>query len=513
MSSRCWIYLRKSRAEGNDPDVLSAHRSAILRLARAHGDAPVIREEVGSGDTLTSRPVFSALLTELLALPPGAGGILYCMDIDRLTRGALSDRGQIQQALLHAGITIRTPGRDYDLARPDDDLMYEIRGLLGRQELAAYKRRAAAGRDDLTRRGIPPTGRGTYGYRWSKDEKRLLVVDEEFPIAQALFREAPELSVRRLAARYDLPIRTVARVLRNPVYCGYPARHCREQRWNGPKRARGQAPLPREQWLWPEQPGDYPAAVSRADWNQVQAALDRRIRGREKTTACDDWARDVVEFEACPGRVHLGTATLLPGMKSRLAYKIKPPDASTLYIYRETVHERAETAILRVLGTPGLLSKALALKAQVDREGRGDGATGRPGEPEWNTQSAMVVGKLRARLDDLLRREQAATDSEETASIARVRASVRKEIVSLLARQQQEAREGASIQAQERLLAALAEAEPGPEMWEQATEREKRELCGLFLERVVVRITPQPGRWLREVVRIDYRPWLLNCSG
>lgn len=505
---RAWIYLRKSRQESGDPDVLSAHRAILLRLAAADGVAippDHMIEEVGSGDTLKDRPRFSSLLERFRQSPECSGGLLYCMDVDRLTRGILADRGAVQQALLHAGIRIRTPEGTYDLSRPDDELMYEVRGLLGRQELASYRRRVKIKWEQMTREGELLTGGAPYGYRWDRNERTLVPEPEEFAVVQELFRLAPEISTRRLGPMFGLAPDHVLNILRNPIYTGYPARHCIRFRWKGGQGSAGTRVLKREEFTWPEKPGRYPAAVNRAEWEAVQAVLDERRRCRTKTGSTAGWCRDVVEFEGREeARVQLGSHHAA-GTGMYLTYTTIPEEPPRVYVDREIVHAAAWKALLGLVERPQVLAAALlAYRARKAAEAL-ESAPGRTLEA-LQQELSLARGAL-ARLKE----EEAAGDAEDRLANQGAQAAVKVRIEGLKREMGRREVPGVSNELPPALVEALPKVVPAlVEEWPGLSEGKRRMLTNALLSAVVVRVTPQPHPtpFLREVVAVRYQPWL-----
>lgn len=499
------MYLRKSRGEEDDPELLAAHRSILLRLAKEDG-VPMpkehIVEEVGSADSLAGRPRLIALLAGLQGLAPPI--VLYCMDIDRLTKGPLPDRAAIYSALVSAGVKIRTPSQWYDLTLPDDELMFELKALFGRQENAAHHRRVKAKWDDMTRKGVVLTGTAPTGYTWDKNIRNFVVEEVGAELVRALFAEAVDKSTYQLSQKHHVRASSILRILSNPVYSGYPARHCVKHQYAGPKGSAATRYLPREEWTWPEQIGTYPPLVSREQFDRVQTALKGRHRAGEKTGTTEGWCRGILEFEGLTGRIELGSH----GRKDNrhLVYQVKAIRRE--FIARKTVHTAAEKAIRRVLQAPGLPSAA----AQAQEDLKAQKAAQKA--PEHDADALIAeLSELRGQLDQLLAREIEATDPEEAASIARVR-TARRDRASQVAK----TLAGLSLSperhdALDRLLGEFADLlTGGADRWQKATETQKRVLAGAFLHRMVVRVTPQPmpAPYLREVVLIEYQPWLEN---
>jgi DNA invertase Pin-like site-specific DNA recombinase len=506
MKPRGLLYLRLSRALG-DPDdpeqiaaLLAAHRAALLRLAEQDG-VPVapadIIEEIGSGEYLRERPRFQALV-ERWERERWDDTALYTVAIDRLSRASLAEVGRIMEALVHAGIEVRTPQRRYDLSQPDDELFYAFLAALSRHELGRYRQRVAAKWREMTLAGEIVSGGDRYGYRWDKNLRNLVPVEPAFSVVCQLFTEALTLSVRRLAARHELPEGTVYNILHNPVYCGWPARHLRKVIWRGGQGKPGGRRLPPGEWLWPEQSGRYPAACTREQFLLVQAALQERERERTKTGSTNGWCRDVVQFAARPGaRIDLGSHHAAAGIY--LTYTTRPGEGSRLYVDRERVHARALPALAAVFARPAVLAAAVAARAAREPAARSARS------PEAVREA---LAARRAWHDELLRREGTAADEEERASLTRVRTETRAEIRAL-ARELQAVTPAAALSPS--LLAALPRAGSHfAAAWAALPEAGRRALAREVLAAVVVRITPQPHPrpWLREVVEVHYAEWL-----
>jgi hypothetical protein len=359
---RAWFYSRKSRALGDpdDPKLLEYHLKEMARKAE-EDDQPLPPErivfEIGSGEYIAERPRFAALLKEWEQLPLGCGGIIYTPEVARLSRGSQTEWGRIEEALRRACLRIRTRRRTFDLNDPDDSNWLEWEILYSRFELRMNKIRMAAWRAGQLRAGKIRTGRvPSLGY--GRDPKTgQPAPNERFPLLQQLCREALTTSVNELARRHHLAQSTLLWTLSNPLICGWPAQRYRsyipEKGWRRPGWR-----LPRDQWLWPDKPGDYPPACSRAQWEAIQAAIERRQYQRERCGSDAGYCRDVVTFVGHAGRVHLG-AVRPPQGEQYFSYDLQPASGPRLYIRRELVHERATTALRSVFTQPTWLKAAL----------------------------------------------------------------------------------------------------------------------------------------------------------
>ena len=118
------MYLRKSQADQPDEsteEVLAKHRKMLTELASNMGvrigDIDIY-EEIVSGESLYARPEMLRLLENVEA---GAYDGVFCMDIDRLGRGSMSEQGIILETFRLAETLIICPGKTYDLTNDADE--------------------------------------------------------------------------------------------------------------------------------------------------------------------------------------------------------------------------------------------------------------------------------------------------------------------------------------------------------------------------------------------------------
>ncbi len=239
------LYLRKSRAEFNDPeDTLSRHKSILLEMAASHGwEIPEehIYHEVVSGSTLYARPEMLRLLRNVEA---GSYDAVLCMDIDRLGRSAMSEQGLILETFQAAGCKIITPAKTYDLNNEIDQQYTELASFMARQELKLISRRMRRGLERTVQEG-GYVSNAPYGYRRVTIGRlpSLEPVPEEAEMVRMMFDLYVNQGVgctviaetlNRLGAvpRRGGPFHrsTVALILKNPVYCGKIARNKTESR-------------------------------------------------------------------------------------------------------------------------------------------------------------------------------------------------------------------------------------------------------------------------------------------
>lgn len=501
MKPNVWLYLRKSRFLGDpdDPTLLQAHRAILQRLAEADEivvpPAHVIAE-VESGEFIATRPEFRAFLEAIERLPAGAGGILYTIALDRLSRGDEREQARVRYALRRAGILIRTPSGTIDLSDPDAALLAGVRGELARHELARFKARLAQARAEKLRRGEVPTGEVPWGYRWSRDEQRPVPHPERFPILVACCREVLTTSVARLAARYRVSYSCLQRALHSPVICGWAA----HRYITVPHRTAGttSALLPRERWVWAERPGDWEPACTLAEWEAIQTALSARDCRREWTAREDGWSRDVLRLVGAPAGAW---ARMQTGGGHAVYAVVDPVTRKVLgYVRRDRVHAHVTAAIAPVLSRPDTLANALA-------RWEGERAPSAPVASEAELQAA--IEERRALLDRLARQEIAADEEESRASFARLRRELEGELRDLRRR----LRETQSAAAPPDLTPLLRElaglTDDTAAAWEAAPGGLRRPIVAALIAAVPFRITEEPHRQpRRELLPVEWQEWV-----
>ena len=157
------IYLRKSRAdEQNSDDTLTAHKDTLMTFA-ANNDLIVVKtyEEIVSGESLFARPQMLQLLQDI---ENNLYDAVLCMDIDRLGRGDMQEQGLIMNTFRNSDTRIITPREVYNPQNEKDEMFFEFKGIIARNELKAIKRRMLEG----TKRTIAAGGyvsEPPYGYQ------------------------------------------------------------------------------------------------------------------------------------------------------------------------------------------------------------------------------------------------------------------------------------------------------------------------------------------------------------
>jgi DNA invertase Pin-like site-specific DNA recombinase len=511
---RCF-YGRKSRLLG-DPenlDVFAHQINPLLRRAEAEGRPAKPEEivvEVGSGETIADRPEFAALLAQIEALRRGSGGEFWVWEIARLSRGDELERARIGAALRRAGVTIVTERQRYDLLDPAQSFLFSFQLLQAEFEVSLYKKRVADKRRELILAGEILTGLAPWGYLWDKNplpgrRRGQLVPDpERFPLLKQVCREVLTVSVERLGRRYGVPKSTLTKTLRNPAICGYPAWRHGPNDGRRPANRKSRILLPRGEWLMAKAPGDWPPACTKAEWEAIQATLDRRDCLKGKTLADEDgWCVDIVRFAGLDRQSRRGSVG--SGARSRPTYEVET-DGKVIWCLRQPVHEHATLVLGEALKRTETLAQQLALYRERMAPG---GAV--------EARETDLIGWLREReerekeLDALLLRELRA-DPEEAASIARVRAGLKAEVKRLTQAIQHAEQPAVRLPALEEVIDLL----PGigaafAAVWPETPGAVKRQVAAACIQSLTVTVERDPkhrGRYLRTYGPTLFQDWL-----
>ena len=283
------MYLRKSRTDEQaeargEGDVLARHRKTLTELA-AHNKDIIAEEyaEVGSADSISARKEMQRLLMDVLS---GKYAGVYCMDIDRLSRGDAADQATIIRTFQASDTIVRTPGRDYDFNKEADEDFGEMKLYFGRFEYKTIKRRLYKGRERSAGDGCYIGTRIPYGYSKVPAQGRngptLAVIPDQAETVRDMFRMyadgkssyyiADVLNARGIKPNYSdyWSPSTIRGILKNPLYIGKITWGKRVKRpitgADGVKRVINQRAIVSE--------GKHAPIVSEALWASVTALFD-----------------------------------------------------------------------------------------------------------------------------------------------------------------------------------------------------------------------------------------------
>ena len=248
------LYLRKSRKDveaekKGEGATLERHERALLELAKRQKlNVTHVFREIVSGETLKARPQMKELLSQV---EKGIWKGVLVVEVERLTRGALSDQDIISKTFTYSKTLIVTPFKTYDLTNRNDAEYLKFGLFMSNQEYTTINRRQQDGRNLSVIEGKYPGNKAPYGYRRKKLESSkgwtLEEYKEEADVVRMIFDlyvngELQEdgkykhlgvsLIVRRLNQLHMKPqkssvwvVSSVRDMLTNPVYAG-------KLRWN-----------------------------------------------------------------------------------------------------------------------------------------------------------------------------------------------------------------------------------------------------------------------------------------
>lgn len=283
------VYLRKSRADEDEPDALARHRETLLTFAKVNSiDIVEILEEIVSGENLYARPQMLKLLANVEL---NRYDSVLCMDIDRLGRGAMSSQGIILETFKGANCKIITPRRVYDLNNEIDEQYSEFETFMARQEYKMITRRMRRGIIASVKDGAH-VGEVPFGYSrvWLNDGKKpyLAINPETAQYVKLAFdmyvnagagcqQIADLLNSNGVKPKKSISWGRTAtrRILKNEIYTGtsiYNRNQNKAKRKDGDKNI--VTPKPREEWIVIK--NAFPAIVTQELFDSAQEIFTGR---------------------------------------------------------------------------------------------------------------------------------------------------------------------------------------------------------------------------------------------
>lgn len=170
------IYLRKSRDDENEVDVLSKHRQTLYAFVKQRKWTYDVYEEIVSGDSLDFRPQMKKLLERIE--DEIYDGVVV-MEIDRLSRGDDEDRGKIFKKFARYGVKVITPQEIYDLDNEDHMMRIGFWGFMARMEYMTIKKRLKQGKIAGAKQGKWTNGKPPFPYEYHRDTKTVSINPEK----------------------------------------------------------------------------------------------------------------------------------------------------------------------------------------------------------------------------------------------------------------------------------------------------------------------------------------------
>jgi site-specific DNA recombinase len=232
------LYLRRSRQDIEREkkfgiDTLHEQRTLMYKEVKKYPFAYTVYEEIGSGDKISSRPVFQSVLDNIKMKKTQA---IIVKDFSRLGRGDMRDSGFLYDFIQEHNVLIITPNKIYDPNNPSDLQMIRFEMFFYREEFEMIKKRLTGSRYTYALEGKWMTGGAgiPYGYQFDPATQKLTPHLEQGKVVTDIFRwyVNEEIGLQAICSRLRrLSIKTkmnkdvwtqitVRRMLENDVYIG-----------------------------------------------------------------------------------------------------------------------------------------------------------------------------------------------------------------------------------------------------------------------------------------------------
>lgn len=174
-------YLRRSRADEEyekktGEDTLKSQADLMNRVLSGYGIPFYQVNEIGSGDKISTRPVFQQVITDLRARKYQA---IAVKEISRMGRGSYTDMGIIYDLIIEMNIYIITPYRIYDPSNPSDLRQIRFELFMSREEFETTRERLMSGRITAAHAGKWVSGAAPYCFVYNNNTGYLELNEEE----------------------------------------------------------------------------------------------------------------------------------------------------------------------------------------------------------------------------------------------------------------------------------------------------------------------------------------------
>ena len=182
-------YVRRSRQDEEmekrtGEDTLKAQIDLMDRVLIPLGIPYDIKPEIGSGDKISTRPIFQSVIEDLKA---GKYQAIAVKEISRMGRGSYTDMGLIYDLLRESRIYIITPYKVYDPNNPADARQIRFELFMSREEFETTRERLTGGRYNSSLAGKWVAGKPPFGYAINKNTKKLEIHEEDSQIVRIIF--------------------------------------------------------------------------------------------------------------------------------------------------------------------------------------------------------------------------------------------------------------------------------------------------------------------------------------
>lgn len=361
------IYLRKSRSD--DPtlsvsEVLAKHEQDLQELAmRLFGQKipeKQIYREVASSETLDDRP---EMVKVLRAIENPKIKAILCVDPQRLSRGRLSQQGQLIDLLQYTKTMVITMYKTYDLEDEYDRDSFERELKRGNEYLEYAKKVMKAGRERAVKSGQYISTARPYGYKHLvyKDGKKrirtLEIIPQEAEIVKMIFDwyankgltpaqicdRLNEMKIKPM--KKDIWVReTISAILRNPTYIG-------KVRWYRRRQKKGvvnqeiviTTPNTPEEMILVD--GLHDSIIDEALFDEVQKRIKTRHKPVQKDLELKNYYAGIAKCGVCGRNLKLLQGT--DGINRLVCPRSKHCNTGTVYFseFEESVIEALSKTI------------------------------------------------------------------------------------------------------------------------------------------------------------------------
>lgn len=182
-------YLRRSRQDverekKTGEDTLSEQKKLMDRVLSEYGIPYVQKMEIGSGDKISTRPVFQEVIKDLEDEKYDA---IAVKEISRMGRGSYTDMGTIYDLIVEKRIYIITPWKIYDPTNPSDLRQIRFELFMSREEFETTRERLVGGRYNAALEGKWVSGPAPFGFDYNQNTGKLVINEEEAETVRAIF--------------------------------------------------------------------------------------------------------------------------------------------------------------------------------------------------------------------------------------------------------------------------------------------------------------------------------------
>lgn len=232
-------YLRRSRQDVQrekltGEDTLAAQQKLMTKTLNNMGIPFTQKKEIGSGDKISTRPVFIEVLKELEEKKYDA---IAVKEISRLGRGSYKDMGTIFELITEKRIFIITPNKIYDPANSADLRQIRFEMFMSREEFETTRERLTGARYNAALEG-KWMGQIPFGYERNPKTMKLEPKKGEKEVVQMIYdlyvngfegRQVREKAISTILKRAGInsardqkiwDTTQIKRVLTNDVYIG-----------------------------------------------------------------------------------------------------------------------------------------------------------------------------------------------------------------------------------------------------------------------------------------------------